>query len=78
MAKIVATVTDAVNSMIRRLGGNRLCEYCRQWAAKPHQSGGFYFCDNIHAAIYFKKQQELMKQALEKKKNLEKQKQEPG
>lgn len=72
MASFVATITDAVNSMMRRLDGQRLCEYCQQWAKKPHHSGGLYFCDHIHRSIYFKKQQELMKQALEKKKSLEK------
>ena len=72
MATLVATITDAVNSMMRRLGGERLCEHCQQWAKKPHKSGDRYFCDNIHASIYYKKQQELMKQALEKKRENEK------
>jgi hypothetical protein len=66
------TITDAVNAIFRRLNGERLCEHCQQWAKKPHKSGDRYFCDNIHASIYYKKQQELMKQALEKKRELEK------
>jgi len=72
MAKIVATVVDAVDSMVRKLGGQRLCAYCQQWAKKPHHQGGLDFCDHIHASIHFKKQQELMRQALEKKRSMEK------
>ena len=76
MATIVATITDAVNTMMRRLNGERLCEYCNQWAKKPHLFGGQYFCDNIHSAIHFRKQQELMKEALAKKKDMAKARQE--
>jgi len=69
MAKLIATIVDAADSVMRRLGGQRLCEHCQQWAKKPFHRGGHYFCDNIHATIYFKRQEELMRQALEKKKN---------
>ncbi len=67
MARIVATITDAANSMMRRISGQRLCDYCGKWAKKPNQSGDLYFCDTIHRSIYYNKQRELMKQALEKK-----------
>lgn len=77
MPNLITTVVDAVDSMMRRLGGQRLCAYCQQWAKKPHRSGELYFCDNIHASIHYKKQQELMRQALEKKKNMEKRQREP-
>jgi hypothetical protein len=73
---IVATLTDAVNSMMRRLSGQRLCEYCGQWAKKPNRSGDLYFCDTIHRSIYYNKQKELMKQALEKKRLAEVERQE--
>ena len=73
---IVATLTDAVNSMMRRLGGQRLCEYCGQWAKKPHQSGDLYFCDTIHRSIYYNKQRELMQKALEKKRQVDEERKE--
>jgi hypothetical protein len=66
MPGVIATVMDAVDGMVRRLGGQRLCTYCHQWAKNPHQSGGLYFCDKIHASIHFNKQNEAMKQALSK------------
>lgn len=72
MANFIASVIDAADSMVRRLSGQRLCAHCQQWAKNPHKSGSLYFCDHIHASIYFKKQQEAMKQALEKKKALQK------
>ncbi len=72
MAKLFATVIDAADAMVRRLGGQRLCDYCQQWTKHPHAAGGFYFCDKIHASIYFNKQQEAMKQAMEKKRSSEK------
>jgi len=73
MGSFLATVKDAADSVVRRFGGQRLCAYCQQWAKNPHHSGSLDFCDTIHAQIYFKKQQDLMQQALEKKKELEKQ-----
>ena len=71
MAKLIATVIDAADSIVRRLGGQRLCAFCQQWAKNPHHSGELDFCDRIHASIYFAKQREAMKQALEKKRDLE-------
>jgi hypothetical protein len=68
MASFVASVVDAVDGMVRRLGGQRLCTYCHQWAKNPYQSGGQHFCDKIHASIHFGKQKEAMKQALQKAK----------
>jgi hypothetical protein len=67
MASLMTTITDAVDTFVRRLGGQRLCEHCQQWAKKPYQSGDKYFCDKIHASIYFNKQQEAMKKAVQKK-----------
>src|SRR5215468_10103934 len=58
MASLMTTITDAVDAFVRRLGGQRLCEHCQQWAKKPYQSGDKYFCDKIHASIYFNKQRE--------------------
>lgn len=66
MASFVASVVDAVDGMVRRLSGQRLCAYCHQWAKNPHQSGGLHFCDKIHASIHFNKQKEAMKQAISK------------
>ena len=66
MPGVIATVMDAVDGMVRRLGGQRLCAYCHQWAKNPHQSGGLYFCDKIHASIHFNKQSEAMKKAISK------------
>lgn len=68
MAKLIATVVDAADSMMRKLGGQRLCQHCQQWAKKPYAKGGLHFCDHIHASIYFKKRDDLMRQALEKEK----------
>jgi hypothetical protein len=67
MPGVIAAVIDAADAMVRRLFGHRLCDYCHQWAKNPHQSGGLYFCDRIHASIHFGKQAEAMKQALKKK-----------
>lgn len=72
MADLVTTVTDAVDALFRRMNGQRLCAFCNQWAKKPHSSGGLFFCDAIHASVHFKKQQEAMRQALEKKRSTEK------
>jgi len=69
MAKIIATVVDAADSMMRKLGGQRLCQHCQQWAKKPYAKGGLHFCDHIHASIYFRRQEEQMRQALEKEKS---------
>ena len=60
--------------MTRRLGGQRLCAFCLKWARNPYKTGGLYFCDKIHSSIFFNKQREAMKQALEKKRSQE----EPG
>jgi hypothetical protein len=68
MASFIATFVDAADSVMRKLGGQRLCEHCRQWAKKPYQKGGLYFCDHIHASIFYKRQQEQMRQALEQQK----------
>jgi hypothetical protein len=53
---------------MRRLGGQRLCAYCLQWARNPYKTGGLFFCDRIHSSIFFNKQKEAMKQAMEKSK----------
>jgi hypothetical protein len=71
MAKLIATVVDGVDSLFRKMGGQRLCAYCHQWAKQPHKSGENYFCDKIHASIYFTKQQELMKKALKNREQKE-------
>ena len=49
------------------MNGERLCALCKQWAKKPHRSGSEYFCDRIHASVFYKQQQETMRKALEKK-----------
>ena len=69
MANFIATFVDAADAMARRLGGQRLCSHCQKWAKKPFARGGLYFCDQIHASIYYAKQQEQMKLALEKQKS---------
>ncbi|HTD51859.1 MAG TPA: hypothetical protein VK780_02435 [Thermoanaerobaculia bacterium] len=58
--------------MMRRLSGQRLCAFCLKWAKSPHKSGELYFCDRIHASIFFNKQKEALQQALEKKRLQEK------
>ena len=72
MADLVTTIVDAFDALIRRVKGQRLCAFCNHWAKKPHSSGGLFFCDAIHASVHFKKQQEVMRQALEKKRSPEK------
>src|SRR5262249_18760263 len=71
MAKLLTTVVDAADAMIRRLGGQRLCSFCLKWAKTPHKSGELYFCGRIHASTFYTKQQEAMKKAIEKKKSEE-------
>jgi len=73
MASVGTTITDAIDGFFRKLSGQRLCEHCQQWAKNPHKSGDKFFCDKIHASIYFNKQQEAMRKAMEKKRE-----QEPG
>jgi hypothetical protein len=63
----ITSVTDAVDGLVRRLFGKRLCAYCNQWAKQPYRTGGLDFCDRIHASVHFKKQEEAMKQALLKR-----------
>jgi hypothetical protein len=72
MASVLTTITDTVDAFFRRLGGQRLCEHCQQWSKKPYQSGGQFFCDKIHASIYFNKKQEALKTAVQKKLEQEK------
>jgi hypothetical protein len=71
MPDLVTTIHDAFDALIRRMNGERLCALCKQWAKKPHRSGSDYFCDRIHASVFYKKQQETMRQALEKKRAAE-------
>jgi len=71
MAKLIATVVDGVDSLFRKMGGQRLCAYCHQWAKQPYKSGEDFFCDKIHASIHFNKQQELMKKALKNRQEKE-------
>ena len=73
--KLIATVIDTANAVVRRLGGQRLCAFCLKWAKRPHKSGGLYFCDRIHSSIFFNKQKEAMQQALEKKRSQERERQ---
>ena len=63
----IASIADSVDGLVRRLFGKRLCAYCGQWAKQPYRSGGLDFCDRIHASVHFKKQEEAMKTALQKK-----------
>ncbi|HEX7251368.1 MAG TPA: hypothetical protein VF376_00710 [Thermoanaerobaculia bacterium] len=63
----IASITDSIDGLLRRLFGKRLCAYCGQWAKQPYRSGGLDFCDRIHASVHFKKQEEAMKTALQKK-----------
>ena len=72
MANLIATVVDTADSVMRRLGGQRLCAFCLKWAKTPFKSGELYFCDRIHSQIFFNKQKDAMKQAMEKKKSQEK------
>ncbi len=73
MPDLVTTIRDAVDALIRRMSGERLCALCKQWAKNPHRSGsGEYFCDRIHASVFYKKQEETMRQAMEKKRAAEK------
>jgi hypothetical protein len=75
IASLIATVVDTADSVIRRLGGQRLCAFCLKWAKSPYKSGELYFCDRIHSSIFFNKQKEAMKQAIEKKRSQEKERQ---
>jgi len=63
----IESITDTLDGLVRRLFGKRLCAYCGQWAKQPYRSGGLDFCDRIHASVHFKKQEEAMKTALQKK-----------
>lgn len=63
----IESITDSIDGLVRRLFGKRLCAYCGQWAKTPYRSGGLDFCDRIHASVHFKKQEEAMKTALQKK-----------
>ena len=67
MPDLATTIRDAIDGLIRRMNGERLCAFCKQWAKKPHRSGNEYFCDRIHASVFYKQQQETMRKALEKK-----------
>jgi hypothetical protein len=71
MPDLMTTIRDAVDALIRRMNGERLCAHCKQWAKKPHRSGKEYFCDRIHASVFYKQQQETMRKALEKKRAAE-------
>lgn len=75
MASLIATVVDTADSVIRRLGGQRLCAFCLKWAKSPYKSGELYFCDRIHSSIFFNKQKEAMQQAIEEKRSQEKERQ---
>src|SRR5262249_17738465 len=71
MPDLMTTIRDAVDALVRRMNGERLCAFCKQWAKKPHRSGSEYFCDRIHASVFYKQQQETMRRALEKKRAAE-------
>ena len=63
----IESISDTLDGLLRRLFGKRLCAYCGQFAKQPYRSGGLDFCDRIHASVHFKKQEEAMKTALQKK-----------
>jgi hypothetical protein len=69
MIRLVATLVDTVDAMVRRLVGQRLCALCQRWARHPYTFDGCDFCDRIHASIYAKKKEEALKEALRKSGN---------
>ena len=66
MKRLVATLVDTADAMVRGLVGQRLCALCQRWAKHPYSFDGCDFCDRIHASIYLKKKEEALKEALRK------------